>query len=159
MKVRTLILLPTVQLHFQQKPATTGLIRYKHSTRANHLAREKTDGKLLKPWDNTRKSSTLLHPSFPWLTPKNLDSPSVLIFFSNTRNKQKNSSIRHIRLKVCLTVGQLPIKAGWRDAHFALPDFSRSNKYVRSLSLNWKFWFYGPNLFKKGISASTQISA
>ena len=41
-----------------------------------------------------------------------------------------------------LIVGQLPIKAAWRDAPFALWDFSQSNKYVRNFNLNWQFCFY-----------------
>ena len=71
--VRTFILLPTIQLHLEQK---------------------KTDEKFRNPWGNKRKSSTHLPPSFPWLTPETLDSPSIFILFSNTRKKQKNSSTK-----------------------------------------------------------------
>ena len=55
-----------------------------------------------------------------------------------------------------LIVGQLPIKAGWRDATFALWNFSRSNKYLRNFSLNWQLGLFGPNLFPKGISSQKQ---
>ena len=74
--VRIFILLPTIQLHLEQK---------------------KTDGKFRNPWGNTRKSLTHLPPSFPRLTPETLDSPSIL--FSNTRKKQKNLSTSYIRVK------------------------------------------------------------
>ena len=37
-----------------------------------------------------------------------------------------------------------------------LRDFSQSNKYIRNLSLNWQFWFYGPSSPKKSISSQKQ---
>ena len=37
-------------------------------TKLHHLAREKSEGELLNPWGNTRKSWTHLAPSFPSLT-------------------------------------------------------------------------------------------
>ena len=55
-----------------------------------------------------------------------------------------------------LIVGLLRMKGGWRDAPFALRNFSRSNKYLQNFSLNWKFWLFGPNLPKKGISCQKQ---
>ena len=120
-----------------------------------HLLCKKADGKLLNPWGNSRKSWTHLPPSFLWLTPEFLDSPSVLILFSNTRKKQKNSSTSQIRLQRVtkwLIVWQVPIKNGCRDTPLTLRDFSQSNTYVLNFTLNWQFWFYGPNLPRKSTS-------
>ena len=66
------MLLPTFQLHFQQKPITIGLI-YKQAHWIRNLAREKNDGKFPNSRSNTRKSSTHLSHSFSWLTPETLD--------------------------------------------------------------------------------------
>ena len=128
--MRTLILMPTIQLHLQLKPRAIGLIRYKHSTHEIRLlVREKTVGNFLSQWSNTIKSLTHLPPSFPWLTAETLYSPSVFILFSNARKIQKNSST---------------IKARCSDVPIALQGFSQGNKCVRNFSLNWQFWFYEP---------------
>ena len=37
--------------------------------------------------------------------------------------------------------GQMPIKAGWRDASLALWDFKRSNKYCIHFSITKKIYF------------------
>ena len=58
-----------------------------------------------------------------------LDSHSVLILFSYTRNKKKNPSPKKVRLTLVTNSWQLPIKAGWIDAPLALQDLSQNNKY------------------------------
>ena len=48
-------------------------------------------------------------------------------------------------------------KKTWMKRYFPfLRDFSQSNKYIRNLSLNWQFWFYGPSSPKKSISSQKQ---
>ena len=79
-----------------------------------------------------------------------MDSPSLLILFSYIRNQKKNSSTRKIRL----TVGQMPIKTGWRDASLALRDFSQSNKHCIHLSTTKAIYF---SRFIFAISAFAQI--
>ena len=113
--IRALILLTTVQLHFQQKPTTIGLIKCKHSTRAKDTTSlTRTDGKFPNPWGNTRRPSTYLPPSLLKLTQETLDSLNVLILFSNNRNKQKNSSTRCIRLKHVTNCRELASKS-WME--------------------------------------------
>ena len=61
-------------------------------------SRKDCEGRALNSWGNTRKSWSHLSPSLPRLTTetkcKTLDSPSILISFSYTRSKKKNSSPR-----------------------------------------------------------------
>ena len=54
------------------KPTPIDLITNEHSKRITlcDLAHGKTEGKLPNPWGHTRKSRTLLFPSFSWLTPE-----------------------------------------------------------------------------------------
>ena len=82
------------------KPTTIGLIISHTLHTLNYLARNKTEGKLVNPWDNTRKSWTHLSPSILSLTSGTkrftLDSPSILISFSYTRKKKKNPSPKWI---------------------------------------------------------------
>ena len=48
-------------------------------------------------------------------------------------------------------------KKTWMKRYFPfLRDFSQSNNYIRNLSLNWQFWFYGPSSPKKSISSQKQ---
>ena len=138
------------------KPTTIGLIRYKQSTHTKYVTSlsKRLMGSSWTP--GIRKSLTHLPPSFPWLTPETLDSRSVFHFVSNTRNKQKNSSTRYIRLKHVTNCWAVAHETGWRDAPFALRNFSRSNKYLGNFSLNWQFWLFGPNLPQKGISSQKQ---
>ena len=86
-------------IHLKQKPTTIGLIKYEQTTRTKYatLLAERLIGSLQKR--GVKKSSTPLPLSFPWLTPETLDSSNVLILFSNTRNKQENSSTSYMRLK------------------------------------------------------------
>ena len=57
-----------------------------------------------------------------------------------------------------LIVGQLPMKAWWRDAPFALWNFSRNNKYLQNFSLNWQFWLFGPVLPQTDIASQKRKS-
>ena len=72
---------------------------------------------------NTRKSSTHLPPTFPWLTPETLDSHSVLILFSNTRNKQKTSSTSYIRLKHVTNCWAVVHKSWMERSSLRAPEF------------------------------------
>ena len=85
----------------EQKPTTTGLFIYKHSThtKLRHLGRGRSEEKLSNSWGNKRKSWNHLPSSFHLINTKNkkgktLDSPSVLISFIYTRNKKKNLSTK-----------------------------------------------------------------
>ena len=78
-----------------------------------------------------QKDKTYIHPV-----------PSFRL--ATERRKKKNSSTIYIGLTRVTIVGQLPIKARWRDAPLALQDFSQSNKQKMRFQLALNKIFY-PN--------------
>ena len=94
-----------------------------HANSIRQPACEKTDGSFWNPWGNTRKSWTHLPPSFLWSIPEILDSPSVLILSSKTRNKQKNSYISYKRLKHVTNFWAVAHKAFMKRWSFRAPEF------------------------------------
>ena len=103
----------------------------------------------LKPLVDKRKIWTHFPFSFHLINTrkqkdKNLDSPSLLVSFSCTRNQQKNSSTRQTSLIRVTNIGA--------DAHKSLDDktlpltvwdFSRSNKHCINLSTAKAIYFFG----------------